>query len=165
MKRYPAARPPVRVPAFLPVPVRPRADGWTPLRQARFIGYLAVTGSVSLAARKVAMSRESAYRLREHRGAESFAAAWDAALGLARPEQKVTPLEASIEADFIRLRPIVRRGKVLGVAEKHDNSALLKLLRQLARAEARTRQARESHARKMQGSVQSACPLPPVPPR
>ena len=53
-----------RVPPFLPVPLRARADGWTPERQARFIGLLAETGSVAEAARRVGMGRESAWRLR-----------------------------------------------------------------------------------------------------
>ena len=48
-----------RVPPFLPVPLRARADGWTPERQARFIGLLAETGSVVEAARAVGMSREA----------------------------------------------------------------------------------------------------------
>ena len=39
--RWPAY---ARVPPFLPVPVRARADGWTVERQGRFIGLLAETG-------------------------------------------------------------------------------------------------------------------------
>ena len=58
-----------RVPPFLPVPLRARADGWTGERQARFVGKLAETGCVSAAARAVGMSRLSAYRLRARPGA------------------------------------------------------------------------------------------------
>ena len=47
--RWPAY---ARVPPFLPVPVRARADGWTLERQGRFIGYLAETGCVAEAARR-----------------------------------------------------------------------------------------------------------------
>ena len=83
-----------RVPPFLPVPLRARADGWTPERQARFIGLLAETGSVAEAARRVSMTRESAWRLRRRRGADSFAQAWDAVEALRRgepvPERKIT---------------------------------------------------------------------------
>lgn len=46
--RWPAY---ARVPPFLPVPVRARADGWTVERQGRFIGLLAETGCVAAAAR------------------------------------------------------------------------------------------------------------------
>lgn len=66
-----------RVPAFTPVPLRYRADGWTPQRQADFLGQLCETWSVVEAARRVGLTRESAYRLRDKPGAESFAAAWD----------------------------------------------------------------------------------------
>ena len=70
-----------RIPAFHPVPVGPRKDGWTPTRQAAFIGLLAQTRSVEGACRAISMGRESAYRLRKRPGAAGFAAAWDAALG------------------------------------------------------------------------------------
>jgi hypothetical protein len=78
MKSYPAniARPRA-IPLFHAVPVRDRHDGWTPRRQAAFIGHLAETRSVSEAARRVEMARESAYQLRRRPGAGSFCAAWD----------------------------------------------------------------------------------------
>src|SRR5687768_738078 len=72
-----------RLPAFHPVPIRTRSDGWTPVRQAEFIGMLAETGSVSAAAEFVGMARETAYRLRRKPGAEEFAHAWDVALVVA----------------------------------------------------------------------------------
>lgn len=65
-----------RVPAFTPVPLRYRRDGWTPGRQADFLGRLAETMNVAASARHVGKSRESAYRLRDKPGAASFAAAW-----------------------------------------------------------------------------------------
>ncbi len=82
----PQARPPRRatsrrVPPFYPVSTRARRDGWTVRRQADFLGMLAETGSVMGACEAVGMSRKSAYALRARPGAESFAAAWDAALG------------------------------------------------------------------------------------
>jgi hypothetical protein len=48
------------------VPVRrvPRTDGWTEEKMRRYIETLADTGQVSLAAKAVGMSRESAYKLR-----------------------------------------------------------------------------------------------------
>lgn len=66
--------------AFLPVPVRHRHDGWTPERQRAFIEHLADTGSVSEAAALVGMTEQSAGRLRRRAGAQTFGAAWDAAL-------------------------------------------------------------------------------------
>jgi hypothetical protein len=68
-------------PAFTPVPMqRRRHDGWTPERQRAFIEVLSVTGQVAEACRTVGMSRKSAYGLKDRPGAESFVAAWDAAL-------------------------------------------------------------------------------------
>lgn len=66
-----------------PVPRRPRADGWTPDVQRVFLQALADTGLVEEAARAVDKSVQSAYRLRQAPGGESFARAWRAALGAA----------------------------------------------------------------------------------
>jgi len=123
-----------RIPAFTPVPLRPRADGWTPVRQAEFIGLLAQTRCVSKAAAMVGMSRDSAYQLRRKPGAEEFVAAWDAILGVpASPQPKIT-----LETLFQRLkqgryRPILRGGRYVGTIKKPDNSALLTLLGRLDR--------------------------------
>ena len=95
-----------RVPAFYPVPIRSRRDGWTPQRQADFLGYLAETGSVMGACEAVGMSRKSAYRLPVRPGAESFAAAWDAALGA--PEACCDdPAAAAPEPGYVEQPPIV----------------------------------------------------------
>ena len=69
-RRAGAARSAPSVPDFDPVPVRSRRDGWTVERQRAFMAALHATRSVSKAARAVGMSRETAYRLRERRGAE-----------------------------------------------------------------------------------------------
>jgi hypothetical protein len=67
---------------FAPVPVGPRADGWTAEKQRAFIEALADSGSVPAAARAVGMGVEGAYRLRRRADAADFAAAWDAAYGM-----------------------------------------------------------------------------------
>jgi hypothetical protein len=136
MKTYAPPRPPrhIRVPAFLPVPLRGRADGWTRERQAAFLVALAATRSVAAAARKVGMARQTAYRLRERPGAESFARAWDAVLGRdGTAKWKVTPEERMRRALDGLIRPRVWRGEMRGISTKADNSALLTVLRQLDR--------------------------------
>lgn len=136
----PACRPsPTRIPAFHAVPARARHDGWTPLRQAEFIGQLAETRSVAEAARRVGMARETAYRLRARKWSASFAAAWDAALrrpvrpsareGHARLLGKVTDEELEWRLESGLWRVILRRGLYRGVLQKSDNSALLALVR------------------------------------
>jgi hypothetical protein len=129
-----------RVPPFLPVPVRARADGWTVERQVRFIGYLAETGSVGRAAQRVAMSRESAWRLRGRAGAASFAYAWDTVIALHRegldesvtlPKRKVTPDELAERGDKGAIHVMMRRGKFVGAQRKPSVSALLRHMRRL----------------------------------
>ncbi len=129
------ARPPrrrqPRVPAFRPVPLRARRDGWTVARQTDFLGYLAETGSVLAAAEMTGMSRKSAYELRSRRGSESFAAAWDAALGL--PARKVTVADAVFLASHGLIRLRFFRGRYVGSSQVPDNAALLRLMSRLER--------------------------------
>ncbi len=115
-----------RVPPFYPVPLRAMCNGWTLERQAHFLGHLAETGSVSAACARVGMSRNTAYKLRLKRGGESFAAAWDAALGM--PVRKVTIVDLAFLAYEGLIRPRFRGGKYVGFCQKPDNSALLRLL-------------------------------------
>jgi hypothetical protein len=157
-----------RVPAFHPVPVRTRSDGWTPVRQAEFIGVLAETGSVSAAAEFVGMARETAYRLRRKAGAEEFARAWDVAVMLAtrrgvrvwpgpamrsgegdggaspvtRPRRMVTQEGLWRQVMDGMWRPVLRRGRYCGSTRKDDASALLRYLARLDRALERDRRKR-----------------------
>jgi hypothetical protein len=117
--RWPAY---ARVPAFVPVPVRARADGWSEERQGRFIGFLAETGSVAEAARRAGMSRIAAYQLRKRAGAESFAHAWDAVLAIrarasgesvALPKRNFTAEERALAEMERVIMVTMRRGRFL----------------------------------------------------
>ena len=145
MKHWPPLAPPPpwrprrRIPAFHPVPVAARRDGWTVERQAALIGYLAETRSVLAACRKLGMGRESAYRLRARAGAAGFAAAWDAALG--RPHAPVdlasaksTGLSAAYRHAAGLIEVVMDRGRFAASRRKGDDSALLQVLAQLDRA-------------------------------
>lgn len=144
MKLYPPPPPPPRtprrrIPAFHPVPIGPRADGWTPQRQAAFIGYLAQTRSVLAAARKVEMGRESAYRLRKRPGAAGFAAAWDAALGRSHEavdltSAKSTGLTAAYRFHAGLAQVVMYAGRYTATRWKDDDNALLQHLAQLDRS-------------------------------
>lgn len=141
---HPKPKPkPNRIPPFHAVQTRARADGWTPLRQAEFIGHLAETRCVRAAALRVGMSRETAYRLRGKSGAASFCAAWDAALvaagdwtgwdqacGRARdalqPNRKVTLVDLVWRFETGIWTVLFRRGRYVGARCKADNSALLR---------------------------------------
>ncbi|MGB7372943.1 hypothetical protein [Pontixanthobacter sp.] len=150
MKQYPSRLAPTpspqrRIPSFYAVPGKARADGWTPLRQAEFIGHLAETRSVSLAAQHVGMARETAYRLRRREWAESFCAAWDAAAGHAiesifkshTASAKVTVAELEWRIASGRWQIILHRGRYAGVRRKADNFALLQLSQALGMASRR----------------------------
>src|SRR6187549_2593635 len=124
-----------RVPPFYPVPTRTRRDGWTVQRQADFLGMLAETGSVMGACEAIGMSRKSAYALRTRPGAESFAAAWDAALGA--PVRKVTPPDLEIRAYEGLIHLVTFRGRYRASWARPDDSALLRLLRRACRSAGR----------------------------
>lgn len=146
MKRYRPRKPArhARVPAFVPVPTRRRKDGWSARCQAAFLAVLAITGSVSEAARRVSMARETAYRLRRRRGAESFAAAWDQIAGrCGAMRRKVTPDEQARRAIKGSIKPVIFRGKHVANQRKADNSALLRHLAQLDRGQGGARRERE----------------------
>jgi len=127
---------------------------------------LAQTGSVAEAAQFVGMARETAYRLRSKPGAESFNAAWDAALrvaGVWRPPlhaqtagthgpRKVTPTEPWRAILGGRWRVVMRKGKYCGSVRQEDNSALLGWLAQLDRA---GREGRAELRRKGRAAVKS----------
>ena len=76
-----AGAPLLEPPEFEPTPSR-NVRGWSAQRQRKFIEHLALTGAIGEASAVAGVSSRSAYRLRNKAGAESFAAAWDAALRL-----------------------------------------------------------------------------------
>lgn len=128
--RWPAY---ARVPPFLPVPLRARADGWSEERQAAFIGLLAETGCVAEAARRVGLSRVAAYQLRRRTGAESFAHAWDAVLAIragssSGARRNFTPGELAEAALAGPVTVRMRRGKFRSARREPSDFALLRCL-------------------------------------
>lgn len=72
---------------FTPVQRRAHVNGWRDEHQRAFIAALAITGSPRQAARAIGKHAFGAEQLRTHRNGKSFAAAWDAALDLARDRE------------------------------------------------------------------------------
>jgi len=119
------------IPAFNPVPVRPRYDGWTPERQRAFVEHLAETLSVEAAAALVGMSAQGARELRRRPGAQGFAAAWDAALRRGLAERG----RAAIIDEAVNGR-LVRRfyhGKLVSEERVRSPRLLLSLLEKAER--------------------------------
>jgi hypothetical protein len=77
---------------FIPVPVRPRRDGWTAVLQVRFVIGIARGLSPARAAARIGRTRQSALNLRKHPQGRSFASAWDSARRFA--EENRTAAEA-----------------------------------------------------------------------
>ncbi len=113
------------------VPVRrvARYDGWTEEKQRRFIEVLADTGLVGAAAKAVGLTRESAYRLRRAAGAESFAAAWDAARHHAGGLIEDIAFERAIEG--VGVPVFNEHGEEIASRTRYDNRLLVFLLRRL----------------------------------
>jgi len=118
-------RPPL--PAFTPVPRRNnRHDGWTPERQRAFIEALADTGSVTRAAAQVNIAQANCYALRRAPGAESFRAAWEAALDYGVLRLKDIAFERAIEGQLV---PVFVAGKLMGFRRKRNDALLMFCLR------------------------------------
>jgi len=122
--RNPAASAPD--PAFTPVPLRTRADGWTPERQLRFIEALAESGCVEEACRFVGKSKQSAYRLRMRPEAQAFRLAWDAAIDLAIRVLSDACLGRAIHGIEV---PHYFQGELIGTHRRYDNRLAQFLLR------------------------------------
>lgn len=114
------------IPAFTPVPVRPRHDGWTPERQVDFIEALAECGCVEEACGRVGMTGTAAYALRRRADAQSFRIAWDAALDYA--------IRRLSDAAFARAlhgvsRPVFFQGEQVGERRYFDERLTMFLLK------------------------------------
>ena len=115
-------------PAFTPVPVTPRRDGWTPEKQRAFIDALAICGEVVTAAAVVGMSPKSAYTLRRRPNAESFAAAWDEAVRDIRRELARIAIDHAINGT---VEPVFSGGRQIGARRVRHDRLLMAALRSL----------------------------------
>lgn len=112
---------------WVPVLKKRRHDGWSPERQREFIATLADTGSVTAAARAVGMSDTSCYRLRRSPGAESFAAAWDAAI--VNATRRLTDVAFDRAISGVDEPVFNREGRVVGVRTRYNDRLLMFLMR------------------------------------
>jgi hypothetical protein len=114
--------------SFSPVPSqRNRADGWTPKKQIMFIEALADSGMVTDAASRAGMSRASAYSLKKKPGAESFAAAWDAAQQVGFEKLQDMAMNRAINGELI---PYFFQGELVGERRRYDNRLLIFMMQQ-----------------------------------
>jgi hypothetical protein len=120
--------------AFTPVPVRARADGWTPRRQYFFILGLARGFTPARAAALLGMTRKTAYELRRKPGAEGFVRAWDAAVARARERHMAARgpslAERALHGEW---HPRLYRGRLIGWTHRPANARAMGLLKRLDR--------------------------------
>jgi hypothetical protein len=104
--------------AFTPVALtRVHHHGWSARRQRDFIAALAAMGTVLYAARAVGMTKQSAYKLRDRPGAESFAAAWDVALQMGYDEAFGQAIDRALHGITT---PRFYKGKQVGTRHRFD---------------------------------------------
>lgn len=139
---------------WIPVLRRRREDGWSPEKQRKFIEALADTGSVEAAAREVGMTVNSCYRLRRAPGAESFAAAWDAAI--AQASKRLVDIAFDRAINGVEDIVFNKDGQRIGCRMRYNDRLLMFLLR--AHHPAHYRHAHQS----VRGPGE---PAPPVPAR
>ncbi|MBV7266881.1 hypothetical protein [Erythrobacter ani] len=119
-----------QIPDFTVVPRQGnRHDGWTPERQRAFIEALADTGSIHAACRTVDMSQRGAYHLRRQPGAESFRAAWEAALDLG--VQRIEDVAMDRALNGVE-EPLYSYGKLIGTRRRYNDRLLMFMLRNRA---------------------------------
>jgi len=106
----------------------PRHDGWTGEKMAAFCESLAETAVVAEACEAARMGISGAYALRRRNPV--FAAAWDAALSIARGRLADTLLARSMEGN---IEQIYRDGELVGERHVLDNRLGLAILRRLDR--------------------------------
>jgi len=105
-----------------------RHDGWTGEKMATFCESLAETAVVAEACDQAGMSPSGAYAARRRN--PIFAAAWDAALTIARERLADTLLARSMEGN---VEQIYKDGELIGERHVLDNRLGLAILRRLDR--------------------------------
>jgi hypothetical protein len=113
-------------PAFEPVPLRYRHDGWTPDKQLEFIQALAASGCVDAACAAVGMSRNSAYALRNRPDAQAFRLAWRAAKDVQVERLDDAAMARAINGVPV---PIFHNGEQVGERRHYDERLTMFLLR------------------------------------
>lgn len=111
---------------FAPVPrIRRRRNGWTENTQRAFIEALARCGCVARAARSVAMTSRSAYRLLDAEGADSFAEAWDQAIARGTERLRADAMDRALNGAWV---PVQRRGKIVRFEHRINDRLAIALL-------------------------------------
>ncbi len=114
--------------SFTPVPRRAkRWNGLTPLKQRTFIQNLADSGSETMDANSIGTSTSAMYSLRRGEGAESFAAAWEAAIEIGARRVLDTLIEHAIHGTP---ETIIQGGEVVAERRRYNHRAMMWIVSQ-----------------------------------
>ena len=102
-----------------------RHNQWTPRKMANFLRELAATNNVSVAAKAVGMSRQSAYRLRARLKGSQFDIAWEAAFLHGYHNLAQAALERALHGVEV---PHYHKGELIGTSRKYDERLTVALL-------------------------------------
>lgn len=113
---------------FTPVPRgAKRWNGLTELKQRTFIQLLADSGSVTMAAKAIGTTTSAMYSLRRGAGAESFAAAWEAAIDIGARRVLDTLVEHAIHGTP---ETIIQDGEVVAERRRYNHRAMMWIVSQ-----------------------------------
>jgi hypothetical protein len=113
---------------FTPVPrATKRWNGLTDLKQRTFIQLLADSGSVTMAAKAIGTTTSAMYGLRRREGAESFAAAWEAAIEIGARRVLDTLVEHAIHGTP---ETILQDGEVVAERRRYNHRAMMWIVSQ-----------------------------------
>jgi hypothetical protein len=115
----------------LPPPYVEPDDRWTKWKMARFLRELAATHSVTVAARKVGMSRQSAYKLRSRLKGQPFDVAWEAAFRHGYDNLAHAALELALEGEEV---PHYYHGELVATHRQRNPQLIVQLLKMRNRA-------------------------------
>lgn len=114
-----------------PAPARaPRADGWTPERQRKFLEMLAEGHTITNICYALGMSVTSAYALRRSARGATFALGWQAALLRAREHLADRLLERAVHGS---VDTVTRADGTTITRQRHDNRLAMHMLERLDR--------------------------------
>ncbi|KTF67335.1 hypothetical protein ACNFJ7_09490 [Sphingomonas sp. HT-1] len=114
-----------------PLPTRaPRHDGWTPVKQRKFLEMLAEGHTITNICHALGMSVTAAYALRRSARGAAFALGWQAALLLAREHLADKLLERAVHGS---VETITRPDGSCITRQRHDNRLAMHMLTRLDR--------------------------------
>jgi len=127
-----------------PDPDEPAARQWTPPKMAAFLRHLTATHSVAESARRVGMSRQSAYKLRARLKGQPFDLAWECATRRLFDALAQAALDRALNGVEV---PHFHNGELIHTSRRYDERLTVALLAMRSRIEPPAAPARQDARR------------------